>query len=194
MAPGPPLNFKVRLFSGGGGPLEFLFPYLLKASERNASQVSPPPIDTTTAAEPWTRAALGETIAAPRSCQPWRPGRRSLPRAVVPLCSGGGAAAGLPNSRRLRPALHRGCSGSLTPGRRAGLVRLRRDGSTVGPVPRERTGAPDPPGRNAAAAAPPSPAGRFPADPSAWARLPPRHLQHHWGCVVDRSSLSRCSA
>ena len=28
LAPGPPLNFKVRPFSAGGGPLECLFPYL----------------------------------------------------------------------------------------------------------------------------------------------------------------------
>jgi len=39
LAPGPPLNFKVRPFSGGGGPLEDLFPYLRKASQHNASWI-----------------------------------------------------------------------------------------------------------------------------------------------------------
>ena len=41
VAPEPPLNFKVRPFSGGGGPLEYLFPYHQKPSQRNASQASP---------------------------------------------------------------------------------------------------------------------------------------------------------
>jgi hypothetical protein len=44
LAPGPPLKFKVRLFSGGGGPLECLFPYHQKPSQRNASQASPSPL------------------------------------------------------------------------------------------------------------------------------------------------------
>ena len=37
LAPGPPLNFKVRPFSAGGGPLECLFPYLQKPSQCSAS-------------------------------------------------------------------------------------------------------------------------------------------------------------
>ena len=38
LATGPPLNFKVRPFSGGGGPLEYLFPSHQKPSEHNASE------------------------------------------------------------------------------------------------------------------------------------------------------------
>jgi hypothetical protein len=38
LAPGPPLNFKVRPFSAGGGPLECLFPYHQKPGQRNASE------------------------------------------------------------------------------------------------------------------------------------------------------------
>ncbi len=41
LAPGPPLNFKVRFFSSGGGPLECLFPYHQKPSQRNASETLP---------------------------------------------------------------------------------------------------------------------------------------------------------
>ncbi len=44
LAPGPPLNFKVRLFPGGGGPMECLFPYLQKPSQRNDSQHWPSPL------------------------------------------------------------------------------------------------------------------------------------------------------
>ncbi len=43
-SPGPPLKFKVRPFSNRGGRLECLFPYLLKASQRNDSQASPSPL------------------------------------------------------------------------------------------------------------------------------------------------------
>ena len=41
LAPGPPLKFKVRHFSAGCGPLECLFPYLQKHSQRNASEALP---------------------------------------------------------------------------------------------------------------------------------------------------------
>ena len=41
LAPGPPLKFKVRPFSGGGCPLEFLLPYLQKPSQRNAFEALP---------------------------------------------------------------------------------------------------------------------------------------------------------
>jgi len=41
LAPGPPLKFKVRPFSAGCGPLECLFPYLQKHSQRNASEAPP---------------------------------------------------------------------------------------------------------------------------------------------------------
>ena len=41
LAPGPPLNFKVRLFGAGGGPLECLFPYLEQPSHCNAFQAIP---------------------------------------------------------------------------------------------------------------------------------------------------------
>ena len=44
LAPGPPLKFKVRLFSGGAGSLECLFPYLQKPSQRRASQACPSPL------------------------------------------------------------------------------------------------------------------------------------------------------
>ena len=44
LASGPPLKFKVRPFSSGGGPLECLFPYHQKPSQRNASQASPSPL------------------------------------------------------------------------------------------------------------------------------------------------------
>ena len=43
LAPGPPLNFKVRPFSAGGGPLECLFPYLEKPSQCNAPSRPPSP-------------------------------------------------------------------------------------------------------------------------------------------------------
>ena len=44
LASGPPLKFKVRPFSAGGGLLECLFPYLQKPSERNDSQASSLPL------------------------------------------------------------------------------------------------------------------------------------------------------
>jgi len=39
LATGPPLNFKVRPFSGGGGPLEYLFPYQQKPTQRTAADL-----------------------------------------------------------------------------------------------------------------------------------------------------------
>ena len=44
LAPIPFLNFNVRPFSAGGGPLECLFPYQLKPSQRNDSHASPSPL------------------------------------------------------------------------------------------------------------------------------------------------------
>ena len=44
LAPIPSLNFNVRPFSAGGGPLECLFPYQLKPSQRNDSHASPSPL------------------------------------------------------------------------------------------------------------------------------------------------------
>ncbi len=44
LAPGPPLKFKVRLFSAGGGPLECRFPYHQKPSQRNDSHATPSPL------------------------------------------------------------------------------------------------------------------------------------------------------
>ena len=43
LAPGPPLKFKLRRFSGGGGPLECLFPYHQEPSQRSASQATSSP-------------------------------------------------------------------------------------------------------------------------------------------------------
>ena len=43
LAPGPPLNFKVRRFSAGCGPLECLFPYQEIPSQCNAFEASPTP-------------------------------------------------------------------------------------------------------------------------------------------------------
>ncbi|SBO43097.1 protein of unknown function [Cyanobium sp. NIES-981] len=42
LAPGPPLNHKLRLLAEGGGWLECLFPYLQKPRQRNAFDAHPP--------------------------------------------------------------------------------------------------------------------------------------------------------
>jgi hypothetical protein len=41
LAPGPPLKFKLRRFSGSGGFREYLFPYQPKPTQRRDSQATP---------------------------------------------------------------------------------------------------------------------------------------------------------